>query len=83
MVAMPTLRFSVIDGRSSQSASSWAHTEDCLVNFYYYDQTAQVADKCWSVAAESQGMENGLLTLSNNYIQVGSYCLSFLQPSVT
>lgn len=50
MVAMPTTGFSPIDGRSSQSASSWAgvcaHTENCLVHFYYYDQTAQGACKC-------------------------------------
>lgn len=59
MVAMPTTRFSPIDGRSSQSASSWAgvcaHTENCLVNFYYYDQTAQSAHKCRTAAAERPG----------------------------
>lgn len=59
MVAMPTTRFSLIDGRSSQSASSWAgvsaHTGNCLVNFYYYEQTAQGAYKCRTVAAEQTG----------------------------
>lgn len=81
VVAMPTLRFSLTDGPSSQSALSWAgvcaHSRACLVNFYYYDQTAQVADKCWSVAAERQGMENVPLTLSNNSIQVITHCLFF------
>lgn len=62
MVAMPTSRFPLIDGRRSQSAWSWAgvcaHTEKCLVNFYYYDQTAQGACKCRTEAAERPGMEN-------------------------
>lgn len=64
VVAMPTTRFSLIDERSSQSALGWAgalaHTGKCLVNFYYYDQTAQGAHKCWTEVAERPGMENVL-----------------------
>lgn len=49
MVAMPTTRFSLIDGRSSQSVRHWAgvcaHTKNCLVNFYNRSGCTQVLDR--------------------------------------
>lgn len=64
MVAMPTTRFSVIDRQNSQPEWIWAgvcaHTENCLVNFYYYSQTAQrVYEYCTEDVLRSE-MENVL-----------------------